>query len=61
MDWADRFIDSIYNHLDANNYVYWITTKHPLILTKRQCLFEAELRGKSAIFDEIKKEVRFKS
>lgn len=60
MDWAARFIDSIYNGVGNNIYVNEHLHSLPTVMSKRQVeMFSSHIK-KTPIYDEIRKTVRFK-
>ena len=59
MDWAARFIDSIYNQLGSNIYVNESLHSLPTVMGKRTVETASKLLELNPIYDEIKKTVRF--
>jgi hypothetical protein len=59
MDWAARFIDSIYNQIGSNTYVNEMLHSAPTVMGKRTVEAVAEALGMKPVYDEIRKTVRF--
>lgn len=60
MDWAARFIESIYSGINVNVYMrYDNNNAFPLVLGRDAISTICELTGLSAVYDEINKTVRF--
>jgi len=59
MDWASKFIDSIYNQLSSNIYVNESLHSLPTVMGKRTIESASKSLGLRPTYDEIKKTVRF--